>query len=72
MTTTVRNLLLGGFDPANPNHVYIGRNNQRRLEQSPALLAALPELRGKTLWCYCHPKSCHGDVLRELADREGA
>jgi hypothetical protein len=31
-------------------------------------MAALPELRGKRLVCYCHPLPCHGDVLAELAD----
>jgi len=29
----------------------------------PDLLAALPELKGKVLGCYCKPKQCHGDVL---------
>jgi len=32
-------------------------------------LAALPELRGKLLVCYCHPARCHGD---ELATRANA
>lgn len=32
------------------------------------LLAALPELKGKVLGCWCHPQACHGDVLAELAD----
>src|SRR5260370_40207688 len=35
----------------------------------PELLAALPELRGKTLGCWCAPQPCHGDVLAELAGR---
>lgn len=30
---------------------------------SPALMAALPELRGKDLVCWCAPCACHGDVL---------
>jgi hypothetical protein len=34
----------------------------------PDLLAALPELRGKRLGCYCAPLPCHGDVLARLAD----
>jgi hypothetical protein len=34
----------------------------------PELLAALGELRGKTLGCWCAPKACHGDVLARLAD----
>lgn len=28
----------------------------------------LPELRGKTLGCWCRPLACHGDVLAKLAD----
>lgn len=27
----------------------------------------LHELDGKTLGCWCKPKKCHGDILRELA-----
>ncbi len=33
----------------------------------PDLLAKLPELKGKTLGCWCSPEACHSDVLRELA-----
>ena len=33
------------------------------------LLAALPELRGKDLACWCAPLPCHADVLLELANR---
>jgi len=32
-----------------------------------ALMAALPELAGKHLVCWCAPDACHGDVLVELA-----
>lgn len=38
------------------------------LKQQPELLAALGELKGKTLGCYCRPMSCHGDVLARLAN----
>lgn len=34
----------------------------------PELLAALHELRGKRLGCWCAPAPCHGDVLAEFAD----
>ena len=34
------------------------------------LMNSLHELKGKVLGCWCKPKSCHGDVLAELADRE--
>jgi Domain of unknown function (DUF4326) len=37
---------------------------------APELRAALPELRGKVLGCWCKPEACHGDVLAELADEE--
>lgn len=36
------------------------------IQGQPELLAALPELQGKTLGCWCAPKPCHGDVLVEL------
>lgn len=39
------------------------------LEHQPALKAAIPELRGKTLWCWCAPKACHGHLLAALADK---
>lgn len=32
----------------------------------PDLMAALPELEGKVLGCYCKPKPCHGDILIKL------
>lgn len=34
----------------------------------PELVALLPTLKGKRLGCWCHPKACHGHVLKELAD----
>jgi hypothetical protein len=59
------------------NPFQIGRNGTREqvieryerwLETQPELLAALPELAGKTLGCWCAPRSCHGDVLARLAN----
>ncbi len=38
------------------------------LQAQPALLDALPELRGKVLGCWCHPLPCHGDVLVRLVN----
>lgn len=36
---------------------------------TPRLRAALPELRGKILACWCLPRRpCHADILIELAD----
>jgi hypothetical protein len=39
------------------------------LPHKPSLLAALPDLRGKILGCWCAPLGCHGDVLIEEAYR---
>jgi len=38
------------------------------LDRNPPLLAALPELRGKDLVCWCAPKPCHADVLLRRAN----
>ena len=32
------------------------------------LLKDLHELKGKTLGCWCKPKSCHGDILVKLVN----
>ncbi len=37
------------------------------LETRPDLIAALPELCGKVLGCWCAPLWCHGDLLAALA-----
>jgi hypothetical protein len=39
------------------------------LLNTPALLADIHELQGKTLGCFCKPKACHGDVLVELVNQ---
>ena len=36
---------------------------QEWLPTQPHLMAALEELRGKRLLCWCAPDLCHGDVL---------
>ncbi len=36
------------------------------IKTRPELIAALPELAGKTLGCWCAPRACHGDVLADL------
>jgi hypothetical protein len=41
---------------------------ERWLLEQHELLAALPELAGKTLGCWCAPHACHGDVLARLAN----
>ncbi len=40
------------------------------LLEQPELVAALPELAGKTLGCWCAPRACHGDVLARLANAQ--
>lgn len=39
------------------------------LPHKPSLLGRLPDLRGKALGCWCAPEPCHGDVLRDEAER---
>ncbi|MFD0587694.1 DUF4326 domain-containing protein [Paenibacillus sp. GCM10027627] len=41
------------------------------IETQPELLSSLREIKGKTLCCFCKPKSCHGDILARLADERG-
>lgn len=36
--------------------------------KQPDLMLSLHELRGKTLGCWCSPRSCHGDILNYLAN----
>jgi len=38
------------------------------LRQNATLFAALDELRGLVLGCWCAPRACHGDVLVRLAN----
>jgi hypothetical protein len=45
----------------------LDRYREELLRQSE-LMAALPELRGKDLVCWCAPDACHADVLLELAN----
>jgi Domain of unknown function (DUF4326) len=40
----------------------------RWIVRQPALMAALHELRGKDLVCWCASEHCHADVLIELAN----
>ena len=47
------------------------REYEKWLMTQAELLAALPELRGKTLACFCAPLPCHGDVLARLAAELG-
>jgi hypothetical protein len=44
-------------------------NYRDYLLSKPELLNSLEELRGKTLGCFCKPKSCHGDIILELLSK---
>lgn len=59
------------------NPFVIGSDGTRRevitkyeawLMRRPELMAALPELSGKDLMCWCSPCECHADVLIKLAN----
>ena len=41
---------------------------EKHIRSSPKLMAALPELIGKVLGCWCKPEPCHGDVLVKLVN----
>jgi len=60
------------------NPFEIGRDGTREqviakyekwLAEQPHLLAALGELRGKVLGCWCAPLACHGEVLARIANQ---
>jgi hypothetical protein len=38
------------------------------LLSNEGLMGSLSELKGKTLGCWCKPKSCHGDILLRYAN----
>jgi len=42
---------------------------EKLLLSSPDMLSHLPELVGKKLGCFCHPKPCHGHILKKYVDR---
>jgi hypothetical protein len=59
----------------NPFHVgrdgtraHVIERYERWLLDQPELVAALDELRGKTLGCWCAPQPCHADVLARHAN----
>ncbi|MFK0244538.1 DUF4326 domain-containing protein [Amycolatopsis azurea] len=41
---------------------------ERYLLGNPGLMSRLPELCGKRLGCFCAPKRCHGDILKQYAE----
>jgi len=42
--------------------------HEKWIKTQPQLLSQLPTLKGKTLACWCSPKSCHGDTLERMAN----
>ena len=40
----------------------------RWIRKQPELMAALSELKGKVLGCWCAPLPCHGSVLLKLLE----
>jgi hypothetical protein len=38
------------------------------IRQQPLMLAAIPQLAGKRLGCWCAPNACHGDILVKLVN----
>lgn len=41
------------------------------LLSNPELLEEIKQLKGKTLGCFCKPKSCHGDIIVEVLESKG-
>jgi hypothetical protein len=39
------------------------------IKENKELLGQLDELEGKSLYCWCAPDSCHGDILVELLNK---
>lgn len=40
----------------------------KRLEQDETFKNAILSLKGKILGCFCKPKRCHGDIIKEWLD----
>jgi hypothetical protein len=38
------------------------------IQTRPDMLERLPQLLNLTLGCWCAPQSCHGDILKKLAE----
>lgn len=41
---------------------------EKYLLSNPQLMKELPELKGKTLGCWCYPEACHGNILVKLVN----
>lgn len=38
------------------------------IKTQPEIMALVPELKGLTLGCWCHPLPCHAHALAKMAD----
>lgn len=54
--------------PADGDRAEVIRKYRAWVVGQAELMAALPELRGKVLGCWCAPAACHGDVLADLVE----
>ena len=59
------------------NPFVIGRDGNRQevinryrnyILKNKDLMDKIPTLKDKVLGCWCKPKACHGDVLKEIAE----
>ncbi len=44
---------------------WINHSKQKQLRQD-----IMKELKGNILGCWCKPKSCHGDILAKIANKD--
>jgi hypothetical protein len=42
----------------------------KRIAEDEEFKRAVCQLKGKTLGCFCKPKSCHGDIIVKFLDEE--
>lgn len=41
----------------------------KKIIDDPSCIERLKLLKGKRLGCFCKPKSCHGDIIKEVVDQ---
>lgn len=60
-------------DPIGAFRAWLKGKDWQNIEQKRRLmiLQKIGELKGKQLGCFCKPRPCHGDVLKELAEKHG-
>lgn len=56
--------------PADGDRTEVIKNyKEHYLPYKPSLLVKIDDLKGKALGCWCSPLPCHGDVLKEAAEK---